>query len=97
MPPSDFATADVGAVLDALTLEESIALVAGVGFWHTAAVPHLGVPALKVRPASVRPVPYVPSCVIRALTQTLVARARAGQRRAEWCVVRGVVSAGSGC
>lgn len=48
MAPSDFANADIDSVLEQLTLEEAISLTAGVGFWHTAAVPRLGVPALKV-------------------------------------------------
>ncbi|VDB99542.1 unnamed protein product [Peniophora sp. CBMAI 1063] len=48
MAPSDFANADIDSILEQLTLEESISLTAGVGFWHTAAVPRLGIPALKV-------------------------------------------------
>ena len=34
--------------IEQLTLEEAISLIAGVGFWHTAAVPRLGIPALKM-------------------------------------------------
>lgn len=46
--PSDFAHANIDEVVEALTLPEAIDLVAGVGFWHTASVPRLKVPAIKV-------------------------------------------------
>jgi hypothetical protein len=48
MAPSDFAKANIDEIVESLTLEEAIDLIAGVGFWHTAAVPRLGVPAVKV-------------------------------------------------
>lgn len=48
MPPSDFANADINQVVDALTTDEAILLSAGVGFWHTAAIERLGIPAVKV-------------------------------------------------
>lgn len=48
MHPSDFANADLQKVVDELTTDEAISLIAGVGFWHTAAVPRLGIPAIKV-------------------------------------------------
>ncbi|KAF7296605.1 Glycoside hydrolase family 3 protein [Mycena chlorophos] len=48
MPPSDFAKADIASVVEQLTTDESILLTAGVGFWHTAAIPRLGIPAVKV-------------------------------------------------
>lgn len=48
MAPSDFAKADLDEVVEKLTVEEAIQLIAGVGFWHTAAIPRLGVPAVKV-------------------------------------------------
>ncbi|KAF8437627.1 glycoside hydrolase family 3 protein [Boletus edulis BED1] len=48
MPPSDFAHADVDAIVEQLTTDEAILLTAGVGFWHTHAIPRLGVPAVKV-------------------------------------------------
>ena len=35
-------------LLRQLSLEEKVTLVAGVDFWHTPAVPRLGIPALKV-------------------------------------------------
>lgn len=47
--PSEFAHANIDEIVDALNLPEAIDLVAGVGFWHTAAIPRLGVPAIKVR------------------------------------------------
>ncbi|THH05144.1 hypothetical protein EW145_g5010 [Phellinidium pouzarii] len=48
MAPSDFANADIPSVVEKLTLEEAIALIAGVGFWHTHGVERLGIPAVKV-------------------------------------------------
>lgn len=48
MAPSDFAKADLDEVVEKLTVEEATQLIAGVGFWHTAAIPRLGVPAVKV-------------------------------------------------
>ncbi|KAJ7182828.1 beta-glucosidase [Mycena crocata] len=48
MPPSDFARANISEIVDKLTTEESIQLIAGVGFWKTHAVERLGVPAIKV-------------------------------------------------
>ena len=48
MPPSDFAKADLSKILDELTIDEAISLIAGVGFWHTHAVERLGIPAIKV-------------------------------------------------
>lgn len=48
MPPSDFATANIDDIVAQLTTEEAIQLIAGVGFWHTYAVPRLGIPSLKV-------------------------------------------------
>ncbi|KZT03376.1 glycoside hydrolase family 3 protein [Laetiporus sulphureus 93-53] len=47
MPPSDIARADIDALVDQLTTDEAILLTAGVGFWHTHAVPRLAIPALK--------------------------------------------------
>ena len=49
MPPSDFANADIDEIIDKLTTEESVKLIAGVGFWHTASIERLGIPAIKVR------------------------------------------------
>ncbi|EGN96322.1 glycoside hydrolase family 3 protein [Serpula lacrymans var. lacrymans S7.3] len=48
MPPSDFANADIDQIVESLTTDEAILLTAGVGFWHTHAVPRLGIPAIKV-------------------------------------------------
>ncbi|KAJ7677968.1 beta-glucosidase [Mycena polygramma] len=48
MAPSDFARASVPEIVDKLTTDESIQLIAGVGFWKTHAVERLGVPAIKV-------------------------------------------------
>lgn len=48
MRPSDFAQRDLDEVVEQLTTDEAILLTAGVGFWHTYAVPRLGIPAIKV-------------------------------------------------
>ena len=40
--------ARIDELLGELTLDEKAAMVAGVDLWHTAAVPRLGIPALKV-------------------------------------------------
>lgn len=47
--PSDFANVSIDEIVDALSQDEAIALTSGVGFWHTAAIQRLGVPAIKVR------------------------------------------------
>jgi len=47
MPASDFAKADLKTLVEQLTIPEAISLLSGVGFWHTAAVPRLGIPAIK--------------------------------------------------
>jgi beta-glucosidase len=38
----------VESLLDALTLDEQVSLLAGDDFWHTVAVPRLGIPAMRV-------------------------------------------------
>ncbi|KJA20349.1 glycoside hydrolase family 3 protein [Hypholoma sublateritium FD-334 SS-4] len=48
MSPSDFAQADIDAVVANLSTQEAILLTAGEGFWHTQAVERLGIPAVKV-------------------------------------------------
>lgn len=48
MAPSSFAKADLAEVVEQLTTDEAILLTAGVGFWHTHAVPRLNIPAIKV-------------------------------------------------
>ncbi|EEB90824.1 hypothetical protein MPER_10922, partial [Moniliophthora perniciosa FA553] len=48
MAPSDFAKADIDEIVEKLTTDEAIQLIAGVGFWHTHPVERLGVPAIKV-------------------------------------------------
>ena len=50
MPPSDFAKADIDEIIDKLSTEEAVKLIAGVGLWYTAAVERLSIPAIKVRP-----------------------------------------------
>lgn len=48
MALSDFANANVDEIVEHLTTDEAILLTAGVGFWHTHAIPRLGIPAIKV-------------------------------------------------
>ncbi|KAJ7472420.1 beta-glucosidase [Mycena galericulata] len=48
MPPSDFAHANVAEIVEQLTTDDSIQLIAGVGFWRTHAVERLSVPSIKV-------------------------------------------------
>ncbi|KAJ6482510.1 beta-glucosidase [Mycena sanguinolenta] len=48
MAPSDFAQANIPEIVEQLTTDESIQLIAGVGFWKTHAVERLGIPAIKV-------------------------------------------------
>lgn len=38
----------IDALLDEMTLEEQVSLLAGASFWRTAEIPHLGVAAIKV-------------------------------------------------
>lgn len=73
MPPSDIAHADLDDIVEKLTQEEAILLTAGVGFWHTHAVPRLNIPAIKVRP----------TCK-RSLTSFVLTMTPPGQRRPEW-------------
>ena len=40
--------ADAAALISRLELEEKVALLSGADFWHTAAVPRLGIPALRM-------------------------------------------------
>ena len=48
--------ADIAALLDQLTLDEQVSLLAGADSWRTVAIPRLNIPALKVSdgPAGVR-------------------------------------------
>lgn len=39
---------DIEALLDAMTLEEQVSLLAGADFWTTVAIPRLGIPAIKL-------------------------------------------------
>jgi beta-glucosidase len=42
---------NVESILQSLTLEEKISLLAGKDFWETVPIPGKGVPAIKVRPS----------------------------------------------
>lgn len=39
---------DVEDVLSQLNVDEKISLLSGTDFWHTASIPRLGVPAIRV-------------------------------------------------
>src|SRR5512138_854538 len=39
---------DIGELVGKMTLNEKISLLAGVDLWHTAAIPRLGIPAIKM-------------------------------------------------
>ncbi|KAG9012138.1 hypothetical protein FRB94_011835 [Tulasnella sp. JGI-2019a] len=45
---SSFKRANINEVVDRLTTDEAISLIAGVGFWWTAPIPRLGIPSVKV-------------------------------------------------
>ncbi|GLB03451.1 hypothetical protein AtubIFM57258_008031 [Aspergillus tubingensis] len=40
--------ADIDNILEQLTIDEKISLVSGTDFWHTASIPRLGIPAIRV-------------------------------------------------
>ena len=42
------APVDIDALLDAMSLDEQASLLSGADFWHTVAIPRLGVPAVKL-------------------------------------------------
>ena len=45
---SSFANANLDEIVEQLTTDEAILLTAGSGFWHTHAIPRLGIPAIKM-------------------------------------------------
>ena len=47
-PPGAPSLADLADLVDRMSLEEKVSLLAGADFWRTVAVPRLGVPQLKV-------------------------------------------------
>jgi len=59
MPSSDFSKADIDEIIDKLSTEEAVKLIAGVGRWYTAAIERLNIPAIKVRSLSCRRVHVV--------------------------------------
>lgn len=62
-------------LLDQATVEELVALTAGHDFWHTAAVPRLGIPAMRVSdgPVGARGTRYDGEASINAPCSTLLA------------------------
>jgi len=48
MTVSDFATADLDTLTAQLTTDEARRLTTGVGWWRTAAIDRLDIPAIKV-------------------------------------------------
>lgn len=49
MPPSDIANVEIDEILDKLSTEEAVNVIAGVGPLHTTSIERLGVPAIKAR------------------------------------------------
>jgi hypothetical protein len=49
MPPSDIGDVEIDEILDKLSTEEAVSLIAGVGPWYTAPIERLGILAIKVR------------------------------------------------
>lgn len=45
---SESKTLDLENILSSLELDEKIKLLSGTDFWHTASIPRLGVPALRL-------------------------------------------------
>ena len=45
---SSFATANIAEVVDQLTTDEAILLIAGVGLWYTHPIPRLEIPSIKM-------------------------------------------------
>lgn len=85
MAPSDFAKANLDEILEKLTTDEAILLLAGVGFWNTHGVERLRIPSLKVSdgpngirgnkffmgtPAKCLPVSEPFQCDLHSLTST---------------------------
>ena len=46
MPPSDFANVNINEILDKLSTEDAVKLIAGVGHLPTASIERLGIPAI---------------------------------------------------
>jgi len=87
MSPSDFAKADLSKVLEELTTDEVISLIAGVGLWHTCAIERLGIPAIKVSdgPNGIRGNHYLMSTPAKVILVS-----RPFPRRFDAMVLRGV-------
>lgn len=68
-------TTPLDELLDQATLEEQVALLSGVDFWHTAAIPRLGVPAMRVSdgPAGARGTRFDGEASINVPCSTLLA------------------------
>lgn len=47
-------SAKIENILESLTLEEKVSLLAGKDFWETVPIPDKGIPAIKVNSASSR-------------------------------------------
>ena len=42
------ADADIDQLVDSLTLDEQVSLLAGADFWHTVPIEHAGIPVMRV-------------------------------------------------
>src|SRR4029079_7952186 len=45
---SGIADPDIDQLVDSLTLEEQVSLLAGADFWHTVPIEHAGIPVMRV-------------------------------------------------
>jgi len=67
----------IDALLDQLTVEEQVALLAGADFWHTAPIPRVGIPSMRVSdgPVGARGTRFDGPASIDAPCSTLLAAA----------------------
>ncbi|OXG51922.1 beta-glucosidase [Cryptococcus neoformans] len=95
-----FVKADVGKVLEKLTLDEKVSLLAGADWWHTVSVPRLGIPAIKCSdgPNGVRgrshfkptPATCIPCATALASTFDPTIISKIGNLLADECQAKGV-------
>ncbi|UZJ55640.1 hypothetical protein CBS101457_004960 [Exobasidium rhododendri] len=91
---------DVDKILSQLTLQEKISLMTGDGWWHTVAIPRLGVPAIRMSdgPNGIRgtrffrgtPASCFPCATALAASFDLQTVERVGRAIAQECIAKGV-------